>query len=96
MPSIKTFELDPDEEMDFDISFRNFLRAKKDTAAAVDPIQVTAPAGIDLFAAPLIDGTFVKLWLRNPERTGDFKFKVLLNTQGGRKKSAEITVRVRE
>lgn len=95
MPSIAIFPFDVDEEMDFDISFKKFLALKKDRPADSNPLTLVAqPEGITLIHMELVDATFAKLWLRDPEATGDYKFKVLLNTYGGRKKSAEITIRV--
>lgn len=95
MPSIAIFTFDSDDEMDFDISFAKFLAVKKDRAAAADPIEIlSAPDGIELMHTELIESNVVKLWVREPVASGDYKFKVRLSTQGGRKKSAEVTIRV--
>lgn len=97
MPSIAIFPFDTDDEMDYDISFSNFLRVKKDVPADSNPVEVVVlPDGITLAAIELVDNKFVKLWVKQPTASGDYKFKVLLNTKGGRKKSAEITIRVRD
>lgn len=82
----------PDETIDVDISYAEFLAARGDTGTSH---QVTVPAGLTLENSSLIDGV-VKVWLSGGTHRQDYPVKVLLTTAGGRVEEADFIIRVRE
>lgn len=86
------FEKQPSEIQDYDIDFSEYLDAIGDTASSV---TVTAEIGITVSSSALI-GKVVKVWLTGGSNGETYKITVLLTTAGGRRREADIKVKVKE
>lgn len=92
MALLETFEKQPSEIQDYDVDYSPWLKALGDAAVSH---QVTVPAGITLVASTL-EGSRVKVWLRDGTHGGNYKITTKVSTAAGRVKEAEIAIRVRE
>lgn len=92
---LATWEKQPGDRQDYDIEFGEWLASIDDAPAASNPVQVSAPAGINLISSNLI-GTAVKLWVDGGTNKTRYKFTITMTTAGGRVKEAEIIIHVRE
>jgi hypothetical protein len=86
------FEKQPSEIQDYDIDFSEYLNALSDSAVSA---VVTGEIGITVVAHSLI-GNVVKVWLSGGDDGETYKITVLLTTSGGRKREADIKVKVKE
>jgi len=89
-----TFEKQPAEVQDYDISFVNWLAALSDTGLS---IVVTADSGITLVSSSLISG-IVKVWLSGGINNTTYKITITLTTANtpARVKQYEFQVKVKD
>lgn len=92
MAILETYEKQPREVQDYDITFEEYLAALDDTGASH---TAEAPEGITLLSSTLIDGV-VKVWLSGGTSGQKYKITVILTTTGGRTREGEIIVKVKE
>lgn len=92
MAILKSFDKQPGEVQDYDISFADWLAALSDTAAS---FAVTAETGITLGDTSLTSGV-VKAWLSGGVHGTRYKITASVTTAGGRTKEDEIMIRVKE
>lgn len=90
--ALETWEKQPADEEDFDVSYVAWLAARNDTAESV---AVTVPDGITLVASTIVAGV-VKVWLSGGTDKTTYRITVTLTSTGGRVKQAEFDVKVKE
>jgi hypothetical protein len=99
--TLATFEKQPGEIEDFDISFTEYLQARSDEIA---DFTVTADAGITIASSfevsdPDVVGTtggMIKVYLSGGTDGAKYKITATILTVGARTKEGEITVKVKE
>lgn len=93
---LATYEKQPWEVLDCDMSFSNFLQARDD---AIGQMSVIAPDGITLLdgvKAPSHQQGVCKFWVAGGAHGRRYKFTVRVETAAGRKVEHEILVKVVE
>lgn len=86
------FEKQPSEVQDYDIDYSEYLTALEDTAATA---VVTCDSGLTVISSSVI-GSVVKVWVSGGDSGATYKVTSLLTTTGGRKREADIKVKVKE
>lgn len=92
---LATWQKQPSDTQDYDVSFVRWLARLKDTPAAVTPVVVIAEPGITLVSFALVDGV-VKVWLSGGLDGETYKITVRMTTTGGRVKEVEFQIEVKE
>lgn len=96
MPILKKFDKQPVEVQDYDIDFAvRYLAGLNDTAPGPSGLTVTADPGITIDSFLLVDGK-VKVWVSGGTTDTDYKITATVVTTGGRKKQAEIVIKVKD
>lgn len=97
MPKLETFDKQPGETKDFDVSFARYLKSRGDTARAISPVETSVPAGITLLTAVWVAETgSVKLWMSGGTDKVNYPVTVWLNTAGGRRLEADVVFRIKD
>lgn len=91
MGTLKRFTKHPDETLDYDITFAEWLAARADT---VQSFSASVDTGLTLDASEQSGGV-IKLWVSGGLAGRTYKAWALLTTAGGRTKRGQVTVRVR-
>lgn len=92
MGILATFTKQPSEVQDYDIDFAPYLTSQNDLA---ESFTYTTDPGITVVGSTLVNSK-VKLFLSGGLDGTTYKVTVLLTTVTGRKKEADIRIRVRE
>jgi hypothetical protein len=92
MSKIKKFPKQPDEILDYDVSFEDYLNARNDI---IDAHFVTADPGITVEYSIVNDKT-VKVWLSGGEDGEEYAVCVTVDTRDGRQKQGDFILQVRE
>jgi hypothetical protein len=98
MTILAKFEKQPVDVQDYSIDYAEYLAGLEDTApgpATALNLTVTADAGIVIDRSTLVNGV-VTVWLSGGTDGKSYKVTATLTTVGGRKKQAEIIVKVKE
>lgn len=88
------FQKQPDEILDYDVDYTEWFSNRADAPATVDPIAVTAEAGITVVGSS-ITGNVVKVILSGGVAGTKYKVTVRLTTTAGLVKEADFTVLVK-
>ena len=100
MTVLATFPKQPAEKQDYDIDYSEYLDDLGDTPASVDLVGVstddTIVSNMLTVSSISIVGQFVKVWCEHGNDGQRYKVTVMLTTTGGRKKEAEIMIRVKD
>lgn len=93
MAILGTFVQQPNERLDYDIDFSEWIAAGDLVVSATS----TADAGI-VIELPIVDGTgkIVKQWVSGGTSGTTYKVQVRATTDDGRIKEAEFRVKVKE
>jgi hypothetical protein len=93
MPILGTFNKQPNEVLDYDISFAEWIPAGDTIVQAV----AVADDGITL-GETLIDptGLLVKQWVEGGTSGETYKIQITVTTDDGRVKEAEFKIKVKE
>ena len=98
MTILAKFEKQPADVQDYNIDYNEWLAGLEDTApgpATSSNMTVTADAGIAVNRYTLVNGV-ATVWLAGGTDGQTYKVTVTVTTVGGRKKQAEIKVKVKE
>lgn len=90
---LKTFTKQPAEVQDYDIDFTQYLESMGGDVAASHRSEVET--GLTL-STSMLTGGVVKLFLAGGTAGKTYKVTVLLTTEAGRVREAEIAIKVRE
>jgi hypothetical protein len=92
MTVLTTFEKQPVEVQDYDISFVSWLASLSDTIISA---SATVDTGITLISCSHTAGV-VKVWLSGGSDGTTYTAVVLVTTAGGRVKQVEIQIKVKD
>jgi hypothetical protein len=92
MAILATFDKQPAEVQDYDVSFVNWLAALGDTGASA---TATATTGITLVSTTFTSGV-VKVWLSGGVDGQSYTVVINVTTTGGRVKQSEIVIKVKD
>ncbi len=95
MPILAKFEKQPSDVQDFDIDYTEWLAGIDDTATGPGGLDVVVEPGLTLLAGTLTDGV-VKVWVSGGTDGTTYKITSIVTTDGGRIKTAEIKVKVKD
>jgi hypothetical protein len=93
MAILATFDKQPIEVQDYDISFVNWLLALADSA---ETVTGSASAGINLISTEIDPDGVVKVWVSGGTDGQSYTIVVVVTTLGGRVKQAEIVIKVKD
>lgn len=103
MAILATFEKQPNDVQDYDVSFADWLYAQSDTGFSK---SVTADSGITVSSSSLLSDTTssgisvtngkIKVWLSGGVSGTSYKITLTMTTTGGRTKEAEIKIKVKD
>lgn len=99
MSILGTFNKQPDEVLDYDFDFSEWLTERDDTIASVTAEAepgLTLPATVDSVDNPSHANGIVKVFTSGGTDKARYKVTVTVTTAAGRVKQAEIAVRVKE
>ena len=91
--SIKVFEKQPVEVLDFFFDFRNWLTSKQDTAASY---TVTAQAGVVVASHNMTTPGVVQVFMSGGVHGQRYKVTCDLVTAGARTKQAEFSLKLKD
>lgn len=92
MAIIGRFEKQPDEVLDYDIDFAEWI---PDGDVVSSATITSSPAGLTVGTVGVF-GSYLKVWISEGVDGTTYKLEVTATTQGGRVKQAEFLMKVRE
>ena len=91
--SVKVFEKQPVEVLDFFFDFRNWLTSKSDTPASY---EVTAQPGVNVASHNMLTPGVVQVFMSGGTHAARYKVTCDMLTTGGRTKQAEFVLKLKD